>query len=126
MPNYFKQEEFACKCGCGLNAIDPKLVHMLNLTREHAGAPPGIPFVIDSACRCTQHNRDEGGVDDSAHTVRDDGLCHAVDVRAYSSATRFKIITSAMLHGFNRIGIGKTFIHLDNDASKPRNVVWLY
>jgi hypothetical protein len=28
--------------------------------------------------------------------------------------------------GFNRIGISSTFIHVDNDPSKPEDVIWLY
>jgi hypothetical protein len=28
--------------------------------------------------------------------------------------------------GFNRIGIAPTFIHVDNDPSKPEDVIWLY
>jgi hypothetical protein len=28
--------------------------------------------------------------------------------------------------GFNRLGIAKTFIHVDNDPGKPEDTVWLY
>jgi hypothetical protein len=29
-------------------------------------------------------------------------------------------------HGIKRIGIGKTFIHVDVDDTLPQNVMWLY
>jgi hypothetical protein len=28
--------------------------------------------------------------------------------------------------GFKRIGVGRTFVHLDVDASKSQNVAWGY
>lgn len=121
MAKYFSNREFDCKCSCGLNNIDPHLVRMLDLVREHAGPPPGMPLVINSGCRCAQHNASVGGSPTSSHLSG-----HAVDVRALSDATRFRIITSALLHGFTRIGIAKTFIHLDNDPSKPPSVFWVY
>ena len=121
MAKYFQSNEFDCKCGCGKNNIDPVLVTMLDLIREHAGMPPGIPLIITSGCRCTKHNKAIGGSENSSHLTG-----HAVDIKAYSSETRFKIIASALLHGINRIGVGKNFIHLDNDKTKPANVFWIY
>ncbi len=121
MPNYFHSKEFDCKCGCGKNNIKPSLVRMLNIVRERAGPPPGTPLIVDSGCRCTAYNIAVGGSPTSSHLTG-----HAVDIRALSSPTRFKIVTSALLHGFTRIGIGKTFIHLDNDPLKPASVFWLY
>jgi len=29
-------------------------------------------------------------------------------------------------HGFRRIGIGRNFVHVDNDASLPNPTIWLY
>ncbi len=121
MPNYFRSKEFDCRCGCGKNNIDPALVANLNLVREHAGTPPGMPLVVDSGCRCTTHNAHVGGSPTSSHLTG-----HAADIRAINESTRFKIVASALIHGINRIGIGKTFIHLDNDKSKAQSVFWLY
>jgi len=126
MSKYFRQEELACKCGCGLSRMDPAFVALLDLVREHAGPPPGIPLVVDSGCRCAAHNAAVGGSPSSSHLVGTDGLCHAVDIRAIAPVTRFRIIASALSHGINRIGIGRTFIHLDNDPSKPPTLIWLY
>jgi len=80
-----------------------------------------MPLVIHSGCRCTPHNLTVGGKDDSSHLT---GL--AVDIRALSSPTRFRIIRSALNLGFTRIGIGSSFIHIDIDTTKPSQVFWLY
>jgi len=119
--NYFQSNEFDCPCGCGKNNIDPRLVEMLNIVREHCGEPPGMPLVINSGCRCHKHNEEVGGSRTSSHLSG-----HAVDIRALSDTTRFKIVVSALMHGFSRIGIGKTFVHLDNDQTKVQNVLWKY
>ncbi len=119
--SYFKLSEFDCKCGCGKNNIDPRLVEMLNLVREHCGEPPGMPLVVNSGCRCHKHNEEVGGSPTSSHLTG-----HAVDIRALSDTTRFKIVVSALMHGFSRIGIGRTFVHLDNDPLKVKKVFWLY
>ena len=33
---------------------------------------------------------------------------------------------SLMKVGFNRIGVGNTFIHVDIDPEKPIDVIWTY
>lgn len=114
---YFSDKEFSCKCGCGKNNIDIGLIVLLNELREKVG----FPLVINSGCRCEKRNAEEGGAKDSAHL-----LGFAVDIRAISSHTRFIIKRTAYDMGFERIGTGKTFIHLDVDFSKPQEVEWLY
>lgn len=49
---YFKKSEFTCKCGCGLNNIDLKLVKILEKIREHYNKP----LVVTSGCRCKKKN----------------------------------------------------------------------
>lgn len=62
---YFKQNEFTCKCGCGLNRIDLRLVKILDEIREHFGRP----VIVTSGCRCVKHNAKEGGVQGSRHVL---------------------------------------------------------
>lgn len=62
---YFKKSEFACKCGCGLNNIDIKLVKVLDEIREHFGKP----CVITSGCRCMLHNKRVKGSEKSRHML---------------------------------------------------------
>ncbi len=49
---YFKKSEFDCKCGCGLNNIDLKLVKILDEIREYFGKP----MLITCGCRCQKYN----------------------------------------------------------------------
>lgn len=57
---HFKESEFTCNCGCGLNNINDVVVQMLDTARELAQ----VPFKINSACRCEKHNKMVGGVTD--------------------------------------------------------------
>jgi uncharacterized protein YcbK (DUF882 family) len=113
---YFQLSEFACKCGCGYNVIDFALVHELDEIRRIYGRP----MIIASGCRCAKHNEAEGGVSESAHTK---GL--AVDIECKNSRDRYDMLLP-LLSRFFRVGIGKTFIHIDVDTTKDQDVAWLY
>lgn len=114
---YFKEDEFTCSCGCGLNKMDKDFLRDLDDARYYAG----IPFVINSGYRCKSHNFDVGGSATSSHLTG-----HAVDIKCLTSHNRFQILQALLKIGFNRIGIGPDFIHVDNDRSKSKMVIWLY
>lgn len=97
--------------------MDKDFLQKLDLARERAG----IPFFINSAFRTVEDNERVGGKPDSSHLK---GL--AVDIRITNSRERYKVLESLILVGFNRIGIGDNFIHVDNDKEKPQNVIWTY
>lgn len=80
-----------------------------------------IPFKINSAFRTPEHNAKIGGKPNSSHLR---GL--AVDIRAADSRTRFIILNALIKVGFSRIGIAKTFIHVDLSEDKAQKVVWVY
>ncbi len=113
---HFSKDEFKCPC-CGAVNMDDKFVEMLNNARHMAGNP----WTITSGFRCPEYNEKVGGVDSSAHT---NGM--AADIEVTTSRKREEILHYAVKAGFHRIGIAHDFIHLDNDMSKPGNVVWLY
>ena len=82
----------------------------------------GTPLRINSGVRTPGHNAEvAGSKDGSAHI---DGW--AADITCRTSRERLRLLRAAMILGFNRIGIGTTFIHLDADPSKPKDVIWLY
>ena len=60
---HFKQSEFTCKCGCGLNNMNLKVVQIADQIREHFGRP----CIVNSGSRCTSHNKKVGGVANSRH-----------------------------------------------------------
>ena len=120
---YFRDNEFACKCGCGLNNPAPELKVRLNTAREIAG----VSFVLNSACRCVTQNEDVGGLPTSSHTPDPvTGYCTAVDIKTSGSRNRFLIIDGLIKAGFTRIGVGKTFTHGDVDKDKNPKVMWPY
>lgn len=98
--------------------LKPELWTLLDKIR----AEFGFPINITSGLR-TQAQNDllKDSVSDSAHLS---GL--ACDIACTDSSKRFRLIKVALAHGVNRIGIAKTFIHLDIDKTKPSSVVWHY
>ena len=113
---YFKDSEFACKCGCSGN-IKPELLEKLHRAREIAG----VPFVITSGYRCKEHNAKIGGSPTSSHLK---GL--AVDIRI-SNQNDGKILKALYCAGFNRVGIDEnSFIHVDIDSDKATDSLWFY
>jgi uncharacterized protein YcbK (DUF882 family) len=77
-------------------------------------------IVITSGCRCEAHNADVGGKPGSAHTKG-----FAVDIKCGSSLERARLLPLLQQY-FSRIGIAKTFIHVDIDPDLPRDVTWVY
>lgn len=114
---YFDRAEFSCRCNCGRDDIDLELVDILESIREFIGKP----IIITSGVRCDKHNLAEGGKLDSAHLSG-----KAVDIRCDNSTYRYNLISYAISQGIMRIGIAKTFIHIDIDDNKPQEVIWLY
>ena len=117
---YFKLKEFACKCGkCdGLANVNFDLVLALDKLREKYG----LPIKINSGYRCLQHPNTKDSPT-SSHYV---GGC-AADISVKSSRERFMLLDLIIRHDlFDRIGIGKDFLHLDIDKDKDKMVAWLY
>ena len=114
--NHFDIKDFYCKCGREHEQIvDERLVLLLDIARGYAE----IPFIVSSGYRCEEHNRDIGGVSDSAHLKG-----KAADIKVEGSRSRFLILRSLIRVGFKRIGVYDTYIHVDIDESKSTKVVW--
>jgi zinc D-Ala-D-Ala carboxypeptidase len=80
-----------------------------------------FPFTIHSGFRTAAHNAQVGGVGDSAH---EKGL--AADIAIADGRQRYIFVVQALAIGFDRIGIGKTFVHLDIDGTLAPQVIWDY
>ena len=61
---HFSRHEFACRCGCGFDTVDYELVDILEKLSEYYHNP-GV--IINSGCRCVEHNKHEGGSKNSLH-----------------------------------------------------------
>jgi len=114
--NYFKLSEFDCPY-CGQNKMHKSFLKRLDLARKIAG----VPFVITSGYRCPKRNKEVGGKFNSSHLI---GV--AADIKCETSYMRSRIIYGLMKAGFIRIGIGRNFIHADDDVAKAQEVMWLY
>lgn len=101
--------------------MDRQLLFMLQQLEARTGYP--IFRWINSGARSPSHNRKVGGVSNSSHKMP---TCKAVDIKAYSKTVRNNIVQAARDVGFKRIGVGKTFIHLDTDDMKSQYVAWGY
>lgn len=116
---YFRPVEFASPDEKDSGYLmDLAFVHKLDKLRETLN----FPLVITSGFRTRKHNQAiPDSVDGSAHTTG-----HAADIRAVDSKTKFLILEAAFRLGFRRVGVGGSFIHIDDDISKPQDVCWTY
>jgi len=116
LSKHFSRWEFECSCGCGTGQIRDALVERLQKVREGYG-----PLTVNSGCRCKRHNRNVGGTPESSHLSG-----WAADLRCPNSFSRFHLVQNLLAAGFQRIGIGRDFIHADCDPDKPQILMWLY
>ena len=110
MTRYFKELD-------NLDKMDKTFLLRLDEARERAG----IPFIINSAYRTPEHNAKIGGKPNSSHLK---GL--AVDISVTNTRQRFIVLNALLEVGFTRIGIADTFIHIDLDNEKSKEVIWTY
>ena len=111
---YFTKRELACKCGiCDSECdTDKHFLQRLLVFRVLLD----MPVLVNSGFRCNKH----------ALQSANHGSGKAVDIECDNSRYRFKVIKAAITAGFRRIGIGETFIHLDDNPVGDQEVVWLY
>ena len=117
----FQLSEFQCPC-CGASP-DPesaefkffvgKLQEIRDLCR--------FPLKINSGFRCKKHNKSlPNSSSNSSHLI---GL--AADIAIANDYARLIFLSSAIKCEIKRIGIAKTYIHLDIDDDK-NNAIWVY
>ena len=118
MSKYFSAKEFrACVPSCSIEQMEPGFLELLDRVREAAG----IPLVLNCAFRSVAHEKKMGRSGNSAHTRG-----RAVDIRCHTSTNRYKIVAAALGCGIRRIGVAKTYIHLDNSETHAQDVIWDY
>ena len=118
MAKYFSPKEFkACTPSCDISQMDAAFLAKLDEVRSLAG----IPLVLNSAYRSPAYEKSKGRAGTSAHCR---GM--AADIRCNSDRNRYLILRAAIRAGIDRIGIGKTFIHLDTSGAHTPCVCWHY
>lgn len=120
---YFRFHEFDSPLQEGSGQLmDREFLERLDNAREIAG----IPFRITSGFRIEAdiERLEKAGYKVSKQSSHLKGL--AADIACENSSERYIIIDSLLKAGFHRIGIAKSFIHVDDDPDKPANVIWSY
>ena len=119
---YFTLEEFDSpdKPGSGKH-MDKDFLEMLDCAREEAQ----IPFKINSGFRTEAKNNDiyKGLGKDPVRSSHLKG--YAADIHCTNSKHRSIIVRALINVGYTRLGIAKSFIHVDNDPDKS-DAIWLY
>ena len=119
--SYFQDSEFHCRCGrptCDApRAPHPELLTRLNIMRALYGAP----LVVTSGNRCRFWNTHEGGKKNSEHLTGE-----AADVQCTNSVDRWLMDEAARQAGFDRLGLGKDFLHVGVSRELPQKVLWHY
>jgi len=113
--NNFNDEEFACKCGCGLNEMNLVFVKKL----DHARFEQGKKWVMNSAQRCRKHNLAVGGSPTSTHLK---GM--AGDVQCENAIDRKWKVYFGTQAGIRRTVLydDKMIVHFDDDPKKPEGL----
>ena len=116
----FKEFDSPDEPGSGKH-MDRDFLDMLDTAREEAG----VAFKISSGFRTEAYNRDllKRGYKASKNSSHLKGC--AADIVCTDSAKRSIIVRALINVGFTRLGIAKSFIHVDNDSNKP-DAIWLY
>lgn len=109
----------ACVPRCAESDLHPQLLSMLRSVQKLLGW--SLTFTSGFRPKSWEISRGRNG--SSSHS-KTPGL--AVDVSAVDSHARYKIVIAAGAVGFPRIGVGKNFVHLDIDETKPHPVMWHY
>ena len=110
----FKAGEFKCNHGDFMWLVAPDLIRKLQLMRRKCGHA----LVIVSGYRTPEYNLSIGGAKQSRHMA---GM--AADVTPPSSLTATELAGLAYFVGCRRIGLGKTFVHVD---VAPGEAYWDY
>lgn len=116
---YFSEKEFnKCTPFCSMEDMEQDFLYLMDDIRRKAG----IPLIINCAYRSKEYDIKKGRSGNSAHTY---GL--AVDFKCLDNQTRQKIVKAAHECGVVRMGIGRTFIHIDmGERLGLRPAIWVY
>lgn len=109
----FSRKEFACKCGCGYQTVDAELLEVLVDLRNFFGRR----VFINSANRCEEHNKAEGGA------PKKDGQRYSGSKHMWGIAADIRVdghtpdsVAEYLLSKYpNKYGIGRynSFTHID-------------
>jgi uncharacterized protein YcbK (DUF882 family) len=107
---HFDRSEFACKCGCGADKVNPALIDLLERVRKQTGA-----VTILSGVRCKAHNKKVGGVQGSQHVL---GNAADIKVGGFTPKDLYNLLNNCF--SVDGMGLYPTFVHVDMRGSRAR------
>ena len=102
--------------------MQPEFMRKLDFARELAG----VPFVVTSGYRSAKYNAELIKKNYPASPNSSHLRGWAADIRTRDGRERFQVLNALIRAGFDRIGIGSRYIHVDADPKKPSPRVWTY
>lgn len=110
LSEHFHRDEFRCRCGCGFNTVDAELIRILERVRNFFEQP----VLVTSGCRCEEHNRKEGGSENSQHL-----LGRAADIKVLNVPP--EVVQEYCLQlGVPGLGQYRSFTHVDSRDGHAR------
>ncbi len=108
-------------CTCGKSDCTKKVVKQSTLTRLQKVRDDALrPLTVTSGGRCSKHPNEIKRTKPADHQK---GI--AVDISVAGGLERAQIVRLGMKHGFNAVGVAKTFVHLGYREGEPF-VMWVY
>lgn len=109
----FYRDEFACECGCGFDAVDPRLVEILQEIRDWFKRPVDV----SSGCRCQAHN--DATPNSAKNSQHLHGRAADIKVRDIPASSVQRYLESRYP---TQLGIGKyqSFTHVDTRQGRAR------
>lgn len=111
-----------CTCGhpkCDKRSVNQETLNRAQLVRDDYGKPMGV----NSGGRCPNHP-------DEVHrtTPADHQKQQGIDIGVSGGIARGTIVALGIKHGFNAIGVAKTFVHLGHrpELAPGEVVMWTY
>ncbi|MBL4941160.1 MAG: hypothetical protein COA78_21315 [Blastopirellula sp.] len=111
--------KLACTCGhtkCDERTVSQSLLNRVQLVRDDAMRS----LTVTSGGRCQYHYNERKRTTPADHQK---GI--GIDIAVAGGLERGQIVKLGLKHGFNAIGVAKTFIHLGYRKGEPL-VIWTY
>jgi len=108
----FSRYEFACKCGCGQDTVDSKLICTAQWLRDATDSP----ITVSSGNRCEKWNAEVGGSKSSLHLAS-----KAMDfkVEGYASLAIYHLLDEKYPEKFG-LGLYAGWCHIDVRDGRAR------
>lgn len=115
-------KKLICTCGnsdCDKRSVSQSVLDKLQLVRDDLGRG----LIVTSGGRCPFHESEIHRKKPADHQK-----CQAVDVAISGGLQRGEIVKLGIKHGFNAIGVAKTFVHLGvrGELANGELMMWTY